>query len=334
MNHNLGRIKVLARLGGEGEHFDASHVERDFWRLRWSEQDVLPMPELHFMDLTVRSDKRHGIKTVKHPVLPPTDWLCTMSKNQDVLEATLGCDHAIEEYWAYERGRPLDMRHPFLDLVDAGSVEAKYGVPYALHGDDVAVFNNEKVLVMSIRSLTASRYPKYQHLLFTVLPYSLIVDGVTLDEIYECFVHFANSAYLGEHARTDLRGELWHNWRRDVAGEPLCHNRRLIFAQGEGDWKWVKETFHYQGYAHNSCCQFCMASKVIARLYYTSLGPEAAWRFARITNDAYHAHWDCGQRPALTYLIGFHLYRNACQTLCFYSFVSFVQFVVNRIWVV
>jgi hypothetical protein len=315
-------IRALAGLGGSGARHECSNVERDFWRMHWTELDCVEMPQPHFIDLTVRSKSRHGSKVIKFPVILPCDWLHFLGKNPTVFDNVLGADdNAITEYWMYERTRPVDQRHPFLNAVDHDGASPASGIPYALHGDDVRVYQNENVLVLSIRSVTAHKYPRHSHLLYAVLPLSLCIEGVTLWELYESFVKFANDAYHGSFSETDLDGDFWEqgSWRQRMAGSKLCERYdaqgnvigfyRLCFAQGEGDWKWVKETFHYQGYQHNNCCQFCMASKVDPDRFYTDVSDTAAWRRLRIWHDTYMRDIPDNKRSPLIYLIGFHLYR-------------------------
>jgi len=85
------------------------------------------------------------------------------------------------------------------------------------------------------------------------------------------------------------RGEGRHRW---LLIEPTYSGfwpNGFVLVQAEGDWKYVRETFHFTGYNNDSCCQYCMASKTQTELFYTRCDEAAPWRNHLISHQRYLA---------------------------------------------
>ena len=161
------------------------------------------------------------------------------------------------------------MRHPFV----SEQCQPRLGIPYALHGDDAGVFNKEKVLIFSMHGILPKKFLRLQHLLIFVVGYHDIVTGITLWQYYQVIQWSCHWLYLGKHPTHDHAGRPWPpgSRREALAGTWLTSlHERGVFCQGEGDWKFVKETFLWNAYGHNACCHLCSASKVDRNNWYSN----------------------------------------------------------------
>eukprot|EP00973_Karenia_brevis_P078141 10851179-Karenia_brevis.AAC.1 len=155
--------------------------------------------------LSVRAKDRHGAREILHPVVLPTDWLYYLSQSKTVMDKVLlGEPGQLEKYWEYEKSRPGSMRHPFMDLPEE---EHAWGIPYALHGDDIGVHRSDKVLVLQLHSILPENDIALGHLPITLLPYQWLLEGVTLRQLYQIVTDNANCAYQGQFPLKDPLGE-------------------------------------------------------------------------------------------------------------------------------
>ena len=104
--------RACATLGGKGTR--PCHFERDFQRLVVDPEEVCITPDPHFVDLTVRRTDKLGVRTIRHPVLLPHDWLGCLHLAGDMVFRTvlLGPEGTLEEYWRHEADRPDEWKHP------------------------------------------------------------------------------------------------------------------------------------------------------------------------------------------------------------------------------
>ncbi len=166
-------IKILAKLGNYGEQ--PEHLERDFWKLLWSDLETYDVPDPVNITITCKRggrSKHPGAVERELPIILPTDWLHSMVQNQNILEKVLaGTPEQLEEFWDTESQRTLGGKHPVCEL--PLSSWRKY-YPVALHGDDVQAFHKEKILVLSLHGVFVRDNPQEQHMLLCVIPYSWV----------------------------------------------------------------------------------------------------------------------------------------------------------------
>ena len=221
----------------------------------------------------------------------PHEWFSALPVNDVAFEQTFqGPDDQVARYWSFEAGRPPHMRRPWLDDAPEGGVPVEHGVPCGIHGDDAGVFTKEKVLACHFQGILSMKHLRLQRLLLFVMGYADIVSGVTLWQLYDVVAWSCHFLYRGVFPPTDHAGQPWPDgsWRSKVAGKPLTSSGlRGIWVQGEGDWKYVKETFNFRAYSRNACCHLCFASKVERPLWHTDVSQTAGWRANRITTDMY-----------------------------------------------
>lgn len=186
-------IQALATIGQWGKF--KGNLERDFWKIRWSTSDVMDVPDPEYLPLTIRRNKGRSIDEIKHPIVLPSHWLHFLGKDGNVLdELSCGKDTtSILKYWDNELGWPVDQVHPWCHRPLS---ELSLGLPIAFHGDDVGVYEKEKYLVLSLH-FVLPQATRNRSLIVTVLQYSSIIPGITLNQVYEALAQDLISAYDG-----------------------------------------------------------------------------------------------------------------------------------------
>jgi len=80
-------------------------------------------------------------------------------------------------------------------------------------------------------------------LLISVIPYEIVAERITLEELYDEIVWSFQAAELGFHPRFDSSGKRLEGWRGEVAGRRLAGDWNLSFAWMEADWKYSKDAW-------------------------------------------------------------------------------------------
>jgi hypothetical protein len=164
----------------------------------------------------------------------------------------LGEPGELERYWHHMvLNQPRELQHPRLQngLVDQA-------VPCLLHGDDAGVMEKEKILILQLTSYLTSRGEhKLSALILALIPYTLVVDHLTLDQVYTWIMWSLNAATLGIHPSLDPFLEpLTDPDMIACAGKVIADGYCFTLEGQLGDWKWTKETFGLKAYGHNNCC--------------------------------------------------------------------------------
>jgi len=303
-------IKLLARLGNSGKF--PSHCERDLLNLEVDADESIEVPEVYSAKISYKKKKAAGTQEKEHGFILPHDWICYLHKYSELFaHLFLGQPGSLEEYWRQETSWPREYRHKCsLDGEDLTKC-----VPYALHGDDAGVFLKEKLLIVHLHGLLPEVDSHLTKLLLTVMPYSLVIPDVTINQILGVIKWSMASLYFGVHPPTDHNGNPWPaNSVRAKLGDSqalLADGFRFIWNHIEGDWKFHKEIFGLRCYQCDMMCHICGATKkdTSGRCLYTNLSPEAGWRSTYVSTAQHIASLPPGPRCPLYDLPGFSIYR-------------------------
>jgi len=139
-------------------------------------------------------------------------------------------------------------------------------VPLGMHGDDAGGHGHEKVLVVTWGSVAVDLSTLDSRICFTMLRDSEAVAGVTREKFYKVLTWSFAALAAGVFPACDEEGKGFgpehHPGRASLAGRPLHHAFRGVWAEMRGDWKFLKEALHLKhGYHARKCCHLCDAEK-------------------------------------------------------------------------
>ena len=273
-------IAALAGIGSNGKH--KHNCERDFQRLQVADHELAIVPDPHYMDLVVRRKDKLGLELRRHPILLPHDWFgcCHLAGPRVFSELMVGEQATLDRFWELHEARPQAWQ-------GMGRQDNGHSVPYAIYGDDAGVFEKSKVLFLMMHACLCDKETLQRSFLLTAVPYSSVADGITLEEIYSEITWSLQACERGVHPHLDASGQRLTGWRAELSGKRLAGKWNLTFGWFEGDWKYTKETFHLQSYAHEQCCHLCRCTKH-GRFSYIDHRITAPWRTGgRVSHTEY-----------------------------------------------
>ena len=131
-------------------------------------------------------------------------------------------------------------------------------IPFCIHGDGARAFKQQKILILSWNPTLVRGCSWDTRFLYAVLPWELLIPGVTLRQLLTAFCDDVNDLQRGSHSGP---------WR-------------FAFFGSKGDLEWMQEAYslkHY--YRCNLLCHRCFASQSHKDidLLFTNLSEDAGW---------------------------------------------------------
>ena len=291
-------LKKLAKVGHWGKY--PGNVQRDFFNAVTFAREMGMEP--YFIPVPVQDDRGGKNAEMNVPIFPAHEWLATLHKHNRIEATLLGPGGAGEilTFWAETKNLTWSTEHPA--RVEPGFPSKM--LPFALFGDDARIFEHEKLLIVTLRGVLNNVGSTLDRiLLLGALPLDLCIPEITIDAWYEGhhwgFVHLLTGTWpfldhLGEWIQPKHGKTRFQN-----AGKELAGGLAGALVETDGDYKFIKETFHFEAYDNKECCHRCGATKNFFDKHghcspvYTDFAPEALHKKTSKTAADYftkHAH--------------------------------------------
>jgi hypothetical protein len=253
-------IAGLASLGAVGKY--GNNVERDFHR--WARNaHGLDFRE-RIIKLQVMGPDAMTQKEISFPVLPPSTIVKNMWEfSPDMFRKNMFGNQSLAMFWsaAYDHG--FIHKHPHAPRSRWASA-----IPFTIHGDGARAFKNQKLLILSWAPVLIRGCSWDTRMLYCVVPYDLLISGITLQQLLAAFRDDVNELQRGENAGP---------WR-------------FAFFGSKGDLEWQQQAYslrHY--YRCNLLCSRCFASQSDKHpeLLYTDVSDDAGWMSTMIDTEAF-----------------------------------------------
>ena len=312
--------KLMKSLGEIAKTKYTCHYERALHR--WFKRQAFEtlVPQSYEFPLTVYGKTKLSMKRITHSCFLPHEWFGVLYNAPELFEE-LGTGGAanLRHFWEQSRETDWYKRLPVIGL-DANPPETL--IPLGHHGDDVGVYGNEKVLVMTWGSVATGLTTLDSRLVFTGIYVKQLVEDVTLNEIHRVFAWSFRCLANGVYPTHDHRGtpfsEEYHPHRFALATQedPLIAGGCLgVWAEMRGDWKYLAQALGLvASFATGArLCHLCKAIKVKQRHYYTKTRRDAySLRRTRFSHRAFVRFQEsqAGHTTGPLYTIpGFHIWR-------------------------
>ena len=175
------------------------------------------------------------------------------------------------------------------------SCPANRRIPFGMHGDDAGVAGKQQVLGISWGSVCQSLSTMDSRICFTAIRTGDCVRHDTIKNLYRVFTWSVNAMSNGFWPYADHDGKLFSKtyepWRFRMAGKALAEGFRGAWTELRGDWKYLVETLHLQGYYGNAdrICHLCNVRKIFGEHRYTDfLAPQASDEHMFRTRSGWH----------------------------------------------
>ena len=294
--------------GGSGAH--ENNYERDLhrWVRRQHWANMLPEPYEFIVPIVQAGGS--GTRNLLHGALLPHEFFASIYAGAPDLfkHLFLGEDGALEDFWARSQDTEWFRRHPVVQAVP----DPRHRVPIGIHGDDVGVYWQDKVVVMTWGSVAVEILSVDTRILFSCIRCGDLIPEVSLAEIHKVLVWSFAALAAGRWPEQDHNGVPFtatHHparWRR--AAHVLAGPYVGAWSEARGDWKYLMESLCLAAYwACNECCHLCRAHKKVKRLLYTQFTRTAYVRSTAYTNEQFTG-WH-RRRCVLQQIPGFDIWR-------------------------
>ena len=241
-NHNDFHSS-MATCGGSS---DKKNARRDFERWTRSLGDDMPISSIK---LSIQKQESLGTKEIDHSVLRPFDlvgsaydrlpresfeWIFFGPKGRD----------GIRQFWEKQSDEKWVKEHPGFCCADPPPVTS--ACPYYVHADWGQHINEDKILCVSWGGSLSKMITKLGLLLYTLLPYNLVIAKVTEPQIYQALVNDMHWLRLGIYP--DDGNYKPGSKRAILAGRPFAGGLRFFFSEYRGDWEWSVGAFEWRGW--------------------------------------------------------------------------------------
>jgi hypothetical protein len=296
-------VQQLAHLSG------GSHFERNLHR--WASRQVFsclfPAP-YEFIVPFKRGDRQH------FAILPHELFGSIYSAGLDIFHRLFtGGERNLQEWW--ERAAAIDdswyRHHPVIRATPNPLLR----VPYGVHGDDAGMAGAESVLVITWGSVAVYGPTLDTRLLFSVVKVNEMIKPDTLQECYSVLRWSLEALARGRYPDRDHRDVLFspthHPERFRWAKELIAGEMVGAWSEMRGDWKWLAESLYLQThYGTPGICHLCRAHRIIRRLDYREVGPDARHRNTLVTAwDWWVLYSSAVLVSPLIMIVGFNCWR-------------------------
>jgi hypothetical protein len=301
-------IESLAKLGGAGAH--ENNYERDLhrWVRKQPWANILPRPYDFTVHVALASAS--GVRDLLHSALLPHEFFASVYEGAPDLFKYLfvGDEQALRNFWVHNEGTEWFRRHPVVRDVP----DPTRRIPIGIHGDDVGVYWQDKVLVLTWGSVAVEIHSVDTRILFSCIRCGDLIPDVTMKEIHRVLVWSFEALAAGRWPGRDHNGvpftDQHHPLRASRAGDSLAGGYVGAWSECRGDWKYLMESLALAAfYACNECCHLCRAHKKVKRLIYTQFDRTAYVRRTCYSNDTFLG-WHRG-RNILQCIPGFDIWR-------------------------
>ena len=243
------------------------NVERGLqaWAHKQAWRKLLPMPYKFDLLLQV-ADYGTTCKITDHYALLPHEVFHSLHKyGRQLFPALFGDEASFRKWWslAEEVGGDWYTNHPVI----TEEPRPEYRIPYGLHGDDAGVQGGDQVLCITWGPLAGGRKTTLDtRIAFAMVKVSQMFAPITNHMLFQVLRWSLDALASGEFPHEDHEGKLFSKTyepdRFKLAGSKLASGLRGCWAEFRGDWKFLKETFHFENH-YNKQLQICHLCNVV-----------------------------------------------------------------------
>ncbi len=256
--------KDIASLGHHGKY--KGNLARDFDNY-CQKLELTGHLEPYLLETEIQ-DHREKIVAGEAAVFVPHEvahslWEC----DEPEFNRRFGTDK-LSEYWRNAEAHPWFRTHPWKAAIKRRPDRC---IPVRIHGDDAPCTKRTQIFVANLSPVCTSLQSWLSRFLLVCWPLVMAAGPQTLESFFSAFVWslllmapdlddvlFPNTG----HNHQPLRGK-----RLARAGQRICGGYRFVLTQFCGDWKFLKEFFHFrQCYTKLQFCWLCLGTKATGTL--------------------------------------------------------------------
>lgn len=267
-------VSAWASLGGSGRF--PANVARDMHR--WTRKAFDVELELYYVKLTVRNPHGPGVIELLHPCLLPHELIgAAFAAGGAVWESCFGKSADVAAFWQH-----VLSTHDDADWYDDMHVR----IPICLHGDGAPCFNGQSIMHFCFSSPLASGDALASRFVVTSIPNSLLVPGVTVQQVLNLIQWSITIAAAGRYPERGFRDEVLKGHRATLACQQISGQWKVAFYGLKGDLEWLRLALGWvQNYNCNLCCPRCRATKNNLACHYTDVREASNWHATMFTED-------------------------------------------------